>query len=167
MSYPKIICFVVSSFLALTALAAPLWSRGGFATQSHDLNDTNTFSMVIVEQEGLHLTGLCSYRATEKSKRMAISGTDTGDAGFWPDVTAQVRNDQTGQWQTVASPFTRGHRSTIEVDPGTTTKLMPVTLDVFLPLVAKYKVGRVVLPTGEAAVFELEILLEPGVDTTK
>jgi len=165
LNYSKTLLITAACLISLTTKGAPLWTRALFATRSHDTGKS-VFALYVVRQEGLHLTGECSYAQPDgrNDPVAVITGTDTGDADFWPDVTTQVRNDA-GQWETIAQPFNRGHRTKLEVKPGEVNQKLPVTLDVFLPLVNKYKFGRLLLSTGETAVFELEVLLERGLDT--
>jgi len=158
----------VASALALTQTAQaqsdclPLWERAWFAAPSSGYGTGNRFILQSVMQKGLHLTGECAYTQGENQKPAvaAIDGTDAKECGFWPDVTAEVRNEKTGVWERIANPFTRGHRSTVTVAPEETKYDLLVALDVFLPLVDKYKLGRLVLKNGAAAVFELDKLLE-------
>lgn len=160
--------FVTSlCLICVPATSAPLWTRALLATRSHD-TETSEFALYVVKQEGLHLTGECSYFQPEgRTPPVAvIVGTDTADAGFWPDIEAQVKNDA-GEWQTIAQPFNRGHRAKLEVKPGEVNQKLFVALDIFLPFVGKHKLGRLVLSSGDVAVFELEVLLEPGLQSDK
>jgi hypothetical protein len=101
------------------------------------------------------------FQLEDQSPRVAvIEGTDTKDCGFWPDVISQVKNEQTGKWETIAEPFNHGHRKTINIKPGEFNQELLVTLDVFLPFVGKHKLGRLALKSGEIATFDLKKLLE-------
>jgi hypothetical protein len=140
----------------------PLWERAWFAVPTNGYGPDTRFSLRAVKQEGLHLTGECTYFQVEKQNPpvAVIEGTDTGDGGFWPDVTSQVKDERTGKWETIAKPFDHGHRKTIAIKPGEFNQKLLVALDIFYPLIGKYKLGRLVLKTGETAVFELKNLLE-------
>jgi hypothetical protein len=89
----------------------------------------------------------------------------TPDGEFWPDVTAQVKNERNGKWETLTRPFNCGHRVSVTIKPGEFNPKLLVSLDCFLSMVGKAKLGRVVLKTGEAATFELQYLLEPDLET--
>lgn len=159
-------------FCLITARSAaspddiPLWERSWFSVPKGGYTSSNRFTMSSIKQEGLHLTGRCRYAQLEGQtpEIASIEGTDTGDGGFWPDVTTQVKDEKTGKWETVSEPFIHGHRKTITIKPGELRQDLFVTLDVLFPFVGKQKLGRVVLKTGEAAMFELHMLLEraPG-----
>jgi hypothetical protein len=141
---------------------SPLWQRAWFAAPSGGYGAENRFSLRAVRQEGLHLTGECTYFQVENQNPpvAVIEGTDTGESGFWPDVTSQVKNERTGKWETIAKPFNHGHRRKITIKPGEFNQELLVALDVFYPFVGKYKLGRLVLKTGEITMFELNKLLE-------
>lgn len=151
-----------------TAEDLPLWTRGFTWHRTEGFGPDDRFSLRVVTQEGLHLTGECAYAAfasqTANASPVTIEGTKTAQGIFWPDVISQVKNDRTGKWETVSEPLNRGHRSTITVKPSEFAMELKVSLDVFQPLIGKYKLGRLVLRTGEAAVFELQDLLPPGQD---
>ncbi len=145
----------------------PLWSReisfhpvGGYGPEDR-------FSLRGVTQEGLHLTGECAYYQIENQNPSVatIEGTKTPDGEFWPDVTAQVKNERSGKWETIAKPFNCGHRASVTIKPGEFNPKLLVSLDFFLSVIGKAKLGRVVLKTGEAATFELKYLLEPDLET--
>ena len=137
----------------------PLWSRSSFVVSRHDKD--SLFYLRTIRQDGLHLTGICTYSQDPSAKQtVVIQGTDAKDGGFWPDVTSQVQNDSTGEWKTVATPFNHGHRATVTVKPGEANQDLFVSLDIFLPLIGKHKLGRILLGTGDSTVFELRLLLE-------
>lgn len=148
----------VTAMLPLISSSADniLWEKGVFA-QSLTAPFPLTLNHFI--QHGLHTTGICIYHLPEDRPSNIIEGTKTDNGEFWPDVTCQVKNEETGRWETVSSPLDYGHRSKIEVSPGDIKPDLRVSLDVFLPLVGKYKKGRILLRSGEAADFDLFELL--------
>lgn len=162
MNISKLLLSAVIGLAWVSASAAPLWSGGVFVIQSRDDNANNAFALYFVKQEGLHVTGKCLFiQASGKTPATAvIPATDTRDGGLWPDVTAQVSNERNGEWKTIAKPFNYGHRATIEVGPGEENRELLVTLDIFIPLIGQYKLGRLVLTNGDATVFDLKELVE-------
>jgi hypothetical protein len=158
MKIPFIASAIFTSLLCLSLRAADntLWTKGIFAQSA---SAPQPFILNIFTQEGLHLTGNCAYKRADEQPPRLIEGTKTYNDEFWPDVTGQVKNEKTGAWETVSLPLDYGRRATIEVKAGELKQDLLVSLDVFLPLVGKYKVGRVVLKTGEAAEFDLFELL--------
>ena len=149
---------IVTSIACLSLRAADniLWTKGIFAQSA---SAPQSFSLNDFAQEGLHLTGQCAYKRADGEPPRLIEGTETYNGEFWPDVTGQVKNEKTGAWETVSSPLDYGRRATIEIKAGELKQNLLVSLDVFVPLVGKYKVGRIVLKTGEAAEFDLFELL--------
>jgi len=124
------------------------------------------FVLLEITQDTLHLVGRCVYdnAVIENStpKTITIDGFDTGKA-FWPDVLSQVGNN-TSKWETIAHLPSHSHHQTVTVLPGNAKFDLKVNLDIFQPLIGKYTFGRVVLKTGDAAVFELKELLPPQED---
>ena len=159
-----LLCLVAVCTRAAADDCRPLWTATWFAARFEGFGPDDRFALRKISQYGLHLTGQCKYFQLEgQSPRVAvIQGTDGKDCGFWPDVTSQVKNERTGDWETIAEPFNRSHRKTVTINPGEFNQELLVSLDVFFPFVGKAKLGRLVLTSGEAAVFELEKLLEEG-----
>jgi hypothetical protein len=146
----------------LHAQSIPLWSRAIFAHPSDGFGKEHRFSLRFFKQEGLHITGRCTYYQVDNQTPAVatIEGTKTEDGTFWPDVTSQVLNEETGKWETISKPFNHGHRGSVTIKPGEANHELLVSLDVFLPLVGKYKTGKLILNTGETAEFDLYDLLE-------
>jgi hypothetical protein len=157
------ICFIYAIQLpSAEAGGLPLWSREISFHPAGGYTLANRFSLRGITQEGLHITGECAYYqpAGQDLPTVRIEGTKTGDGKFWPDVTSQVMNDRTGSWETISKTFNHGHRAVVSVKPGEMNGELLIALDIFLPLVDKCKLGRVVLNSGETAEFDLKHLLE-------
>jgi hypothetical protein len=77
---------------------------------------------------------------------------------FWPAVKAQVGDHDKGPWYSIPVEAKKKQASKVEVLPGQELRKWRVRLNDFLPYVGNYKVGRLVLPSGEFAVFELKYL---------
>jgi hypothetical protein len=162
------------SVMAVSAIAAPedcpsLWTQTWFVARPDKLGPSDRFSLRAVTQYGLHLTGQCAYFQLEgQSPRVAvIDGTDGKGCGFWPDVAAEVLDERTGTWVQLSNFFDYGHRQSVRVEPGDANADLFVSLDIFIPTIGKHRLGRLVLRTGEAAVFELEKLKEPKHETAR
>lgn len=157
----KILLIAFATVISVTCVCLgaadnTLWVKGIFAQSA---SAPQSFTLNDFAQEGLHLTGKCAYKRADGQPPRLIEGTKTYNGEFWPDVTLQVKNEKTAAWETISAPLDYGHRATIEVKAGEFKQDLLVSLDVFVPLVGKYKVGRVVLKTGEAAEFDLFELL--------
>lgn len=164
-----LLCCMGASALAGSEDCSALWTRTWFAARYEAFGPDDRFSVREVSQHGLHLTGQCTYYQLDgQTPRVAvIEGTDSEACGFWPDVLSQVKNEKTGEWETIAEPFNHGHRKTVEIKPGEFNQELFVSLDVFLPFVGKRKLGRLVLKEGESATFELDKLIEPDTEMTE
>jgi hypothetical protein len=163
------VLWVMLSCLPLAAVVqaedVPLWTRGFTWHRAAGFGIDDRFSLRVVRQEKARLIGECIYASYVDKKQSPVSVTIGGrkdaDGVFWPDVISQVKNEATGTWETLSEPLSHGRPASITVGPGEFHQDLMVSLDVFKPMIGKYKFGRVVLKTGEAAVFELKDLLPP------
>jgi hypothetical protein len=142
----------------------PAWYRG-----LHLSAPFEPFDVVGIGSEtGNHLVATFyyfNYREGEKSPAaVTIHGSKRSDGTFWPIVTAQVANDRNGPWTTIGKPPTPGEGTCLSVVSKPEEERFHAQMDIFRPLIGKMKYGRVVLETGAAAFFALEILLPPKTD---
>jgi hypothetical protein len=109
-----------------------------------------------------HVYGLCMY-FNGKSVPSTIEGIETSDGDFYPQVSFQVAdNEQGSQWKTIEASISRPGKSTkLTVAPKSASKALKVDLDVFRPYIGKGKYGRLLLKTGESAVFQIDDLQPP------
>lgn len=104
------------------------------------------------------LIASCRFANRETSKYRPVKVTVEGeshDGFFWPAVTAQIGDVYRGPWYSVSIEAKKGKLSKIEVLPGQVMPEWRVRLNDFLPYVGNYEVGRVVLTSGDFAVFDL------------
>jgi hypothetical protein len=106
-----------------------------------------------------------NYKEGDKSPpAVIIGGSRKSDGTFWPHVTAQVGSDPKGPWTTIGKPTTPGEAASLSIVSKPGEERFYVDMDIFRPLIGNVKYGRVVLESGEAAFFGLEILLPPKTD---
>jgi hypothetical protein len=154
------------TILATLAIAAPhshaaeektVW------TMAISVTDVEAPSSPIVEIWAIsyddgELIASCRFANTESPKYRPLKVTIEGewrDGSFWPAVKAQVGDLHKGPWYSIPFEAKKGKLSKLDVLPG---KVMPewrVRLNDFLPYVDNYEVGRVVLSSGDFAVFDL------------
>jgi len=151
---------------AAIALATPLWSVGEEETiwtmaMSHTrLAEPSgpIFDMWAIEYKSGELTATCSFANIESPKYQPVKVSIEGewrDGFFWPNVKAQVGDLYLGPWYSIPVEAKKKKLSKVEVLPGQEMRKWRVRLNDFLPYVGNYKVGRVVLASGDFAVFEL------------
>jgi hypothetical protein len=122
------------------------------------------FAVVGVKGAGNHVEAVCSYGYVE-GHSTEIEGIRTADGGFWPYVSAEVSNELEGTWKAIGQISHNGEPATFTVRPAGAvpnpldSTLIFVDMDVFRPMIGKFKYGRVVLKSGVAAAFELKELL--------
>jgi hypothetical protein len=166
--YRQVFIVLVASYFWLNPPAASAgWVRNFLGVP---VGAFQPFEITGVEssEEGDHVIGKFSfvnYKAGEKPPApVMIRGGKKPDNSFWPDAVAQVGDDN-GNWIAIGKPSTSG---TITVSLEVSAKADPerfyVNLDIFRPIIGKKKYGRVVLETGDSAIFELNDLLPPEID---
>jgi hypothetical protein len=152
---------------AAIALATPLWSVGEDETLwtkaiIHDLNlDLEISSgpildVLAIEYKSGELTANCSFSNIESPKYQPVKVSIEGewrDGFFWPIVKGQVGDHYKGPWYSIPVEAKKKQLSKVEVLPGQEMRKWRVRLNDFLPYVGNYEVGRVVLASGEFAVF--------------
>ena len=98
---------------------------------------------------------------TYKSVRIIIAG-DWEGGFFWPSVTFQVGDLCKGPWETIPNGPARPGSAELVVEPNEVVTRLKVDLKPFLPYVRQCENGRVVLTSGDGAVFELSHLKNDG-----
>jgi hypothetical protein len=149
---------------SLVAKAEESWTRGiGGGTYSVADIKVEAFELNTVSKDGRtgRVSGTCIYD-NRSPIVVALKGTETSDGDFYPSVTNQVGNDKNGHWKTVRRPTVDGKARTLAVPVKTSSKLLTVDLDAFVPMIGKFKYGRLLLENGESAIFELNYLRPPA-----
>jgi hypothetical protein len=154
------------------ALATPLWSVGEdeiLRTTAilHDLDldleisSGPIFDVLAIEYKSGELTATCSFSNIDSPKYKPVKVSIEGewrDGFFWPAVKGQVGDLYKGPWYSIPVEAKKKQLSKVEVSPGQEISKWRVRLNDFLPYVGNYKVGRVLLASGDFAVFELKYL---------
>lgn|GEM_PF-6158881 len=148
------------------ALATPLWSASEDETVwtkaflSTRL-EIPIFDVLAIEYKSGELTATCSFSNIDSPKYQPIKVSIEGewrDGFFWPAVKGQVGDFYKGPWYSIPVEAKRKPLNKVEVLPGQEMRKWRVRLNDFLPYVGNYEVGRVVLASGDFAVFELKDL---------
>jgi hypothetical protein len=122
------------------------------------------FAVVSVKGAGNHVEAVCGYGYVE-GHSTEIEGTRTADGRFWPYVSAEDSNEPERTWKAIGQISHSGEPATFTVRPAGAvpnpldSTLLFVDMDVFRPMIGKFRYGRVVLKSGVAAAFELKELL--------
>lgn len=151
---------------AAIALATPLWSVGEDETLwtkaiSHtrlEVPSGPIFDIWAIEYKSGELTATCSFANIDSPKYQPVKVSIEGewrDGFFWPAVKGQVGDIYKGPWYSIPVEAKKKQLSKVEVLPGQEMRKWRVRLNDFLPYVGNYEVGRVVLASGEFAVFSL------------
>jgi hypothetical protein len=151
------------------ALATPLWSAGEDETLwtkaiIRDLNPNleissgPIFVILAIEYKSGEVTADCSFSNIDTPKYQPVKVSVEGewrDGFFWPIVKGQVGDHNKGPWYSIPVEAKKKPLSKVEVLPGQEMRKWRVRLNDFLPYVGNYEVGRVVIASGEFAVFSL------------
>lgn len=138
----------------------PTWTMAISHTRLEELSGP-VFDIWAIEYKGGELNATCSFANIGSPKYKPAKVTIEGewrDGIFWPAVKGQVGDRYLGPWYSIPVEAKRGKLSKVEILPGQEIPKWRVRLNDFLPYVGNYAVGRLVLPSGEFAVFELKYL---------
>lgn len=91
-----------------------------------------------------------------------VEGHVTDDGRFVISSRLQVSDDRNGPWRTAASAPDSRQAATVTIFRGLAVTGLDVNVEGLKPFIGKFRFGRVVLKTGEAAVFLLSDLLPPA-----
>jgi hypothetical protein len=89
-------------------------------------------------------------------KSITVSGRRTLDGDFWPEVRYQIGNSLK-QWTEVEKSKNNGEPTSFEIPTGK-AETVRVNLSGYMPLIGKYKYGKIILSNGEYGVFYTELL---------
>ena len=135
----------------------PIWTTAISSTRLEEPSGP-VFEMWAIEYKSGEVTGSCRLANVETTKYRPVKVTVEGewhDGFFWPAVKPQVGDLYRGPWYSIPVEPKKTKLAKIEVLPGQVMDEWRVRLNDFLPYVRNYKVGRVVLPSGEFAVFDV------------
>src|SRR2546423_4904806 len=161
----SIIFVGLALFLTTTDVSCDeLWSRAFMGTPAS--GPFRPFNVVILESVmGNHLMATCSYAnysyENDAPPSVTIRGVKMKDGKFHPHVFAKVTNDVNGEWKTIAELGVTGKPTSRRIAGNSVDDRLAAQLDVYRSKIGEYTYGSLVLPTGEAAVFELKDLLPP------
>jgi hypothetical protein len=159
--------YMMIAAFAVQSSAAPRevrnWTRGiGLQSNFPDLK-LLPFYVLGVGELGAHLYGTCIYRnerETPHSDRVTLEVQTDGEE-FWAIVTLQVGDDVNGPWEMIGSSARGGEVIKLKVDSAASSPQLKVDLEAYRPFIEKHKFGRILLKSGEGAVFELADLQRP------
>jgi hypothetical protein len=119
----------------------------------------------VVRQEENQLIGELEIHQSaglaDQARTLTIDGSQGSDGAFWPTVQLQVSDGPGTEWKTVVTPANVVVPAQLVLYPGLAIFGMRVKLDALQPLIGKHRLGRIVLKTGEAAEFSLDLLAPP------
>jgi hypothetical protein len=137
----------------------PYWSRATFAMHS---GGQPNLQIIDVTRNGDELFANLSLSNSTHEKRVpppiTVHGVQLSDGSFWPDVRLHVGDDSKGPWETIPAPRSDGEKTSVTIP--STLSLLPLRVDFlpFVPFFGRKAWGRVLLPNGEATVFEIKEL---------
>jgi hypothetical protein len=124
------------------------------------------FRLDVWSGDSVHVYGLCAYY-NSTSHSVDIDGHQTNSGEFYPDVIYEISHGD-GDWETLEVPTNNpGKQLTITVEGKTRSRPLRVNLDMFVPFIGKAHYGRLVLKTGEKAVFAIDELQPEKKDSPK
>lgn len=156
--------------------AAESWTRGGMGEEElHPSNyekpfliplkeqQRKTFDLVGLEKEAGTLVGRFAYMALNGRSRTLEEQVSDYEEPTWPRAILQVANDYHRQWRKIGETCNPDKPGELKGPPQIAMSLR-IYLDAFVPMLGKFRYGRVVLSTGDSAIIELVDLLPPEKD---
>lgn len=104
-----------------------------------------------------------SEKGTARGPIMSIEGHQGADGTFWPAAELQVQKEKGGEWTKIGSSGNETPLSEVKVYTGTTLWGLRINLDPFKVHLRKFKLGRIVLKSGDQAEFLLDDLKPPDI----
>jgi hypothetical protein len=148
---------------AQTERGQKLWS----ATFSVDVaHDQTLLALEAVEQDQIHLVGEFLFEnnspTRDEGKTAVIEGRQDKKGRFWPSVELRVGDEMKGKWDLVESSLGAKASSKLTVYSGLSISRLRVQLDALKPFIGKRKFAKIILSTGDEAVFPLDHLSPPS-----
>jgi hypothetical protein len=112
-------------------------------------------TLISIISLGNRLIGDFLFEA-QLEKAVRLEGTKTVDGDFWPHVEFQVA-DSGEQWKTIGKSRHSGIATVLQIPSGKAER-MRVLLTDFMPMLGKYKYGKIVFSNGQASIFSINLL---------
>ena len=121
--------------------------------------------LVHVEQRDILIGGLevinRSTLSAAPQKVPVIDGHQAADGTFWPSVELQVQREKGGEWTKIGTSGHDNPARQLQLYSSTTVNGLRVNLDPFKSYLGKFLFGRILLKSGDAAIFKLDDLKPP------
>lgn len=98
---------------------------------------------------------------------MIIEGHQKSDGTFWPTAELQVQKEQNSEWVKIGSSGTERPSGQALVHNGMSVSGLQVNLEPFKGYLGKFRFGRILLKSGDEAVFLLDDLRPPTSEKNK
>lgn len=135
------------------------WTRILADTDSFSRSPGVPFVIAAIDHEDSVLSALCWYRYTVGTEPVTLHGNKEADGRFWPVVTYEVAVEGKTKWKQLRADVEQSNSESIVVHPGNPIAKLSVYLEPFRKCMGIYRYGRVILETGQAAIFALDDLL--------
>jgi hypothetical protein len=158
----------------LSATCVLLGSVNGFADReyknwSRDVVESATsqniplmpFYVGVITSVDGRLSALCGYHYVKPTKIVALRGRRDSDGNLWPVVSCDVATTGKTTWRTISKSHVPVDSKVVNISSDNQAQLY-VDMESFRPFIGDFRWGRVVLESGDTAIFALEDLLPPG-----
>lgn len=114
----------------------------------------SSFSLVAVTSFSQHLIGDFVFVGGQQGSAVEIKGTRLLDGDFWPAVTLLV-GDSDQNWQILGKPTNEGVLAPLRIVHQNPLQELRIPLDLYKPVIGKFKYGKIIFSDGKFAVFEI------------
>lgn len=139
------------------------WGRGILSTQVLPSNGPQ-LDVWFIREESRKLVGsftLTNFQSGDyKPVKLVIEG-EWRQGVFWATASLQVSDLARGPWRSISSQSNKRGSARVVVEPGGMLKDLKIDLEAFRSYIDRFRVGRVVLNSGDAGVLLLSDLKPP------
>ena len=143
--------------------STPTWGRGISGIRVIPTNGPQ-FDVTFISEESGELVASCmlaNIRSGSYQPAPLVIEGEWQQGVFWPSFVLQVGNEFRGPWYSVSMASSHATRGRLIVEPGKIVTDLRIKLGSFRNYIGNYRVGRIVLSSGDSGVFQLIHLRPP------
>jgi hypothetical protein len=152
-------------FVAVARTETPRYWSQTIVVERASTDAPHEVDLVHVDQKDSLVGGLnVTNRSSEPGASgtvMVIDGHENADGTFWPSAELYVQKDKNNEWIKVGTSGDENPIKELRIYSNTSVIGLRVNLDPFKTHLGKFKFGRIVLKSGDEAVFILDDLKPP------
>lgn len=126
------------------------------------LDPSDPFELTSTSSIDGQLSAICVYHYVPTRRVTVLHGVKSAQTDLSPFVTYELAGEDKTNWRAIGKFFTSANSASVEVSAANPSALLTVDMEPFRPSIGRVRWGRIVLETGEAAIFAIDNLLPTG-----